>query len=120
MGQIGWLRIVDCCFDCDGCQVHNLLCERGTLEIMGTSADGNFQEYVAVQYRNAVVLPTTGMNPAEAAPSSCAGVTSFNAISAVELQPGDWLAIIGCGGLGHLGQSPIQSNFLLFLILPPM
>lgn len=76
------------------------------------SADGNFQEYVAVKYQNAVILPA-GMDLSEVAPLCCAGVTSFNAVSAVELQPGDWLAIIGCGGLGHLGQFPFQSQMFL-------
>lgn len=96
------MPVVGCCFDCDGCQVSNLFCESGTQKVQGFSVDGFFQEYVAVKYRNAVVLPE-GMNPAEVAPLCCAGVTSFNAVSAVELQPGDWLAIVGCGGLGHLG-----------------
>jgi propanol-preferring alcohol dehydrogenase len=93
---------VDCCFECEGCQVSNLFCELGTQKIQGFNADGYFQEYVAVKYRNAVILPE-GMDPAKVAPLCCAGVTSFNAVSAVELQLGDWLAIIGCGGLGHLG-----------------
>jgi propanol-preferring alcohol dehydrogenase len=96
------MPVVDCCFDCEGCQVSNLFCELGTQKIQGFSTDGYFQEYVAVKYRNAVILPE-GMDPAKVAPLCCAGVTSFNAVSAVELQPGDWLAIIGCGGLGHLG-----------------
>lgn len=33
--QIGWLCIVDCCFDCDACQLHNLYCERGTSKVQG-------------------------------------------------------------------------------------
>ena len=84
------------------------LCESGTQKVQAFSADFFFQEYVAMEYRNAVVLPE-GMNPAKVAPFCCAGFTSFNAVSAVELQFGDWLAIIGCGG----ARTSWLVNFLL-------
>ena len=38
-----------------------------------------------------------------AAPLFCAGVTAYHGIEDCELKPGQWIAVIGCGGLGHLG-----------------
>jgi len=99
---IGFLCIVDCCYECEECQIHNLFCENGKSKVQGLGVDGFFQKYVTVDYRNAVRIPTD-MDPKSVAPLCCAGVTSFNAVSSSELNPGEWLAIIGCGGLGHLG-----------------
>jgi alcohol dehydrogenase, propanol-preferring len=68
----------------------------------GFSRDGYFQEYAAVDARNMMVLPD-GLDPKDAAPLFCAGVTAFHAINDLKLAPGSWVAVIGCGGLGHLG-----------------
>jgi propanol-preferring alcohol dehydrogenase len=68
----------------------------------GFSCDGYFQEYAAVDYRNTMVLPE-GLSPDEAAPLFCAGVTAYHAINDLKLEKGKWVAVIGCGGLGHLG-----------------
>ncbi|KAJ3570541.1 hypothetical protein NPX13_g5694 [Xylaria arbuscula] len=57
-------------------------------------------EYVLVDYRNAVVLPPE-IDVRRASPLFCAGITAFNCIDSCELQPGQWIAIIGCGGLGQ-------------------
>ncbi len=103
--EVGFLPSVDVCFDCEGCQTHPMWCETyGGCRNPGHSADGFFQEYVAVHYRNALVLPV-GLSPAEAAPLFCAGVTSYHGIADLPFEDprGKWLAIIGCGGLGHLG-----------------
>jgi D-arabinose 1-dehydrogenase-like Zn-dependent alcohol dehydrogenase len=70
--------------------------------MQGFSRDGYFQEYVVVHARNAMVLPD-GVDVAEAAPLFCAGVTAYHGVEDCELQPGQWMAVIGCGGLGHLG-----------------
>lgn len=71
--------------------------------MQGLGVDGFLQEYIVAKYRNAVVLPKD-IDLKAAAPLFCAGVTSYNAVSSCELEKGDWLAIVGCGGLGHLGQ----------------
>ncbi|KAF2965193.1 hypothetical protein GQX73_g8394 [Xylaria multiplex] len=103
----------------------------------GFHTDGFFQEFVLVDYHNAVVLPPE-IDVRRASPLFCAGITgklpcvrwdyshmayhfnrvpyfptaeiptretnpnvAFNAIDSCELQPGQWIAIVGCGGLGQ-------------------
>ena len=124
--KIGWLPIVDCCFDCEECQFHNLYCERGQSKVQGMTVDGDtdirsenpssmltnpigyFQEYCAIKWRNAVHVPDD-MDLADIAPLFCAGCTAFNAVTdTISELPGrdpssTWVAVIGCGGLGHLG-----------------
>ena len=103
--RIGWLCIVDCCYDCEECQVHNLHCERGQSKVQGMSVDGYFQQYCAISWRNAAKIPD-GMDLDGLAPLFCAGCTAFNAVTDTvsELTENeDWVAVIGCGGLGHMG-----------------
>ena len=54
---IGFLYILGCCFECEGCMVHNLQCLNGKPEIQGFTQPGFFAEYAIVDYRNAVILP---------------------------------------------------------------
>jgi propanol-preferring alcohol dehydrogenase len=79
--------------------------------MQGFTVNGYFQEYVVVEARGTMVLPK-GIDVKEAAPLFCAGVTAFHGVEDCECKPGDWMAIIGCGGLGHL-----VSQFLLLLRL---
>lgn len=50
----------------------------------------------------AVKVPD-GLDPAQASSITCAGVTTYAAIKAAKLKPGQWIAIYGAGGLGNLG-----------------
>jgi propanol-preferring alcohol dehydrogenase len=43
------------------------------------------------------------VDPKSSAPLFCAGVTAYHGIADCELPSGSWFAIIGCGGLGHMG-----------------
>jgi D-arabinose 1-dehydrogenase-like Zn-dependent alcohol dehydrogenase len=52
---------------------------------------------------SAVALQPDGLAPADAAPLMCAGITTFNALRHSDAVPGDLVAILGLGGLGHLG-----------------
>jgi propanol-preferring alcohol dehydrogenase len=54
---IGFLYILGCCFECEGCMVHNLLCLNGEPGIQGFGKPGFFAEYAIVDYRNAIRLP---------------------------------------------------------------
>jgi D-arabinose 1-dehydrogenase-like Zn-dependent alcohol dehydrogenase len=81
--------------------------------MQGFTINGYFQEYVVVEARGAMVLPT-GVDVTEAAPLFCAGVTAFHGVEDCECESGDWMAIIGCGGLGHLVR--IQVFSILFQI----
>lgn len=62
--------------ECEGCQTHNLLCEKGTGRLHGFTTDGHFAEYSLSDYRNAMVLPE-GMDILSAAPLFCAGITGL-------------------------------------------
>jgi D-arabinose 1-dehydrogenase-like Zn-dependent alcohol dehydrogenase len=77
-------------------------CVTGKTQMQGFGRDGYFQEYVVVDARNTMKIPS-GLDVAAAAPLFCAGVTSFHAVEDCGLKPGQWIGIIGCGGLGHLG-----------------
>lgn len=64
--------------------------------------NGAFQEYLIVDAREASHIPDK-MSFATAAPLACAGMTAWRSINVAQLQPGQWLGIVGSGGgLGHL------------------
>lgn len=71
---VGFLYIIGCCFECAGCQVHNLSCETGKQLLQGFTTDGFFAEYAVVDYHNAVILPKS-LDPKRVAPIFCAGIT---------------------------------------------
>ena len=55
---VGFIPAVDCCFECYACKnVHNAWCETGKIKMQGFAADGYFAEYVAVDAREALILP---------------------------------------------------------------
>jgi len=67
----------------------------------GYSVDGGYAEYFLAEAAFATKVPA-GVNPFEAAPLTCAGVTTFKAVKVGNVRPGDLVAISGIGGLGHL------------------
>jgi len=83
-------------------------CRRGdfrncrNLKIPGISYDGGYQQYMLAPIEALVAIPE-GLGAAEAAPLLCAGITTFNALRHSGAMPGDLVAVVGIGGLGHLG-----------------
>ncbi|RSL52476.1 hypothetical protein CEP52_006920 [Fusarium oligoseptatum] len=67
----------------------------------GASRDGGYAEYVLLRSEAAVSVPED-MDPAEAAPLLCAGLTVFNAIRKAHIEQGNLVAVQGIGGLGHM------------------
>ena len=67
----------------------------------GYSIDGGFAEYVKANARYVVKVPA-GVSPVDAAPLTCAGVTTYKAVKVGGTRPSDLVAIFGVGGLGHL------------------
>ncbi|KAF2099270.1 alcohol dehydrogenase [Rhizodiscina lignyota] len=98
---IGFLYIIGCCFECDGCQVHNNHCLTRPSYTQGFTFDGFFAEYALVDYHSAIILPKK-IAVRVASPLFCAGVTAFHCVESCGLDPGQWLVIVGCGGLGQL------------------
>ena len=88
---------------CGGCEYcitgWGTLC--GTQENGGYSVDGSFAEYVIADARYVGLLPD-GINFAKFAPILCAGVTVYKGLKETETKPGEWVAISGIGGLGHV------------------
>jgi len=67
----------------------------------GYTRNGGFAEYVLADPNYVAHLPE-GLGAAEAAPLICAGVTTYKGIKESAAKPGEWIAISGVGGLGHL------------------
>jgi propanol-preferring alcohol dehydrogenase len=67
----------------------------------GYSVNGGFAEYVIADARYIAQFPA-GINMAEMAPIICAGVTVYKGLKETEVKPGEWIAISGIGGLGHI------------------
>jgi D-arabinose 1-dehydrogenase-like Zn-dependent alcohol dehydrogenase len=76
-------------------------CQTSTL-ITGLTHDGGYGEYMVAPALSVALLPDD-LSPIEAAPLMCAGVTTFNALRNSGARPGDVVAVLGLGGLGHLG-----------------
>ena len=67
----------------------------------GYAVDGGYAEYMLADARFAVPVPD-GITAIDAAPLTCAGVTTYAAIKNAHVTPGETVAIFGVGGLGHL------------------
>mgnify|MGYP001321716406 FL=1 len=67
----------------------------------GYSADGAYAEYCVAPADYVARIPD-GVDPVEIAPILCAGVTTYKALKVSGAKPGDWVAIYGIGGLGHI------------------
>jgi propanol-preferring alcohol dehydrogenase len=68
----------------------------------GYTENGGFAEYLLADPKYVAHIPV-GLTPTQAAPLICAGITTYKGIKQTETKPGEWIAISGCGGLGHLG-----------------
>src|ERR1051325_4431401 len=89
--------------DCFGCQVSH--------QVTGISFDGGYAEYMTAPAVALARVPDE-LPAADAAPLMCAGVTTYNALRNSEARPGDVVAVLGLGGLGHLGvQYAVKMGF---------
>ncbi|KAI0359967.1 GroES-like protein [Trametes cingulata] len=89
------------CLTCPRCRLGDFItCEKA--DVNGVSKDGGYAEYATLR-REAVVAVPDSLDPAEAAPLLCAGVTTFNSLRHMNVTPPEYVAVQGIGGLGHLG-----------------
>src|SRR5713226_2861640 len=86
---------------CEPC-LRGWLIDCRNLRIPGISYDGGYAEAMVAPAHALAAIPDEFGAP-EAAPLLCAGVTTFNALRHSGAMPGDVVAILGIGGLGHLG-----------------
>jgi D-arabinose 1-dehydrogenase-like Zn-dependent alcohol dehydrogenase len=68
----------------------------------GVTFDGGYAEYLVAPASGLAAVPE-GLRAVDAAPLMCAGVTTFNCLRNTGARPGDLVAVLGLGGLGHLG-----------------
>lgn len=89
------------CFECDSCR-RGLFLNCPHAKVTGISHDGGYAEYAVVPSESVARLPD-GMDAADAGPLLCAGVTTYNSLRNAGARPGQTVAVLGIGGLGHLG-----------------
>ncbi len=96
---IGWYG--GHCGHCENCRRGDfMVCKNGM--IAGIHYDGGYQEYMVAPFEALAAVPDS-LSSVEAAPLMCAGITTFNALRHSGAQAGDTVAVLGIGGLGHLG-----------------
>jgi len=85
-----------------------LACRRGdfrncvNVKVPGISYDGGYEQYMVAPVEALTTIPQ-GLSDVEAAPLLCAGITTYNALRHSGAMPGDLVAVLGIGGVGHLG-----------------
>ncbi len=89
------------CGVCESCRRGDFVtCQNA--QICGISYDGGYAQYMVAPAEALVSIPES-LSSAEAAPLLCAGVTTYNGLRQTGARAGDVVAVLGVGGLGHLG-----------------
>ena len=89
------------CGYCDNCRRGEFFACQTSSEVTGLTRDGGYAEYMVAPI-SALALVPDDLSSADAAPLMCAGVTTFNCLRNSGAGPGDVVAVVGIGGLGHL------------------
>src|SRR2546426_5664379 len=106
---VGW-HGGDCGY-CDHCRRGEFFACEVALLTTGISFDGGYAEYMLAPAEALALVPDE-LSAVDSAPLMCAGVTTFNALRNSGAQPGDVVAVLGIGGLGHLGvQFAVKMGF---------
>ncbi|MER5968434.1 alcohol dehydrogenase [Streptomyces sp. NPDC002055] len=96
---VGWFG--GSCGHCTPCRQGDfIVCEN--LKVPGWAYDGGFAERV-IAPADALARIPDALATTDAAPLACAGVTAYNGLRRSSARPGDLVAVLGIGGLGHLG-----------------
>jgi propanol-preferring alcohol dehydrogenase len=98
-GRVGVPWLYSACGHCEHClAAGETICAKA--EFGGYTKNGGFAEYLLADPDYVARIPDN-IDPKQAAPLICAGITSYKGIK--ETRPGEWIVISGAGGLGHLG-----------------
>jgi len=90
------------CGYCDPCRRGQFFGCQIAGQTTGVTYDGGYADYMVAPASALAVVPD-GLSAEEAGPLMCAGLTTFNALRNSGARPGDLVAVLGLGGLGHLG-----------------
>jgi D-arabinose 1-dehydrogenase-like Zn-dependent alcohol dehydrogenase len=90
------------CGYCDNCRRGDFFACSVDLKITGISFDGGYGEYMIAPAIGLARVPDE-LSAVDGAPLMCAGITTFNALRNSGARAGDVVAVLGLGGLGHLG-----------------
>jgi D-arabinose 1-dehydrogenase-like Zn-dependent alcohol dehydrogenase len=98
------------CGYCEWCR-RGLLIDCENSEIPGITVDGGYADFVVVRASALASMPED-LSAEEAAPLLCAGITTYNSLRQSGARAGDRVAVLGVGGLGHLGvQFAVKMGF---------
>jgi D-arabinose 1-dehydrogenase-like Zn-dependent alcohol dehydrogenase len=89
------------CGYCDSCRRGNFFACQTSTQVTGVTRDGGYAEYMIAPFSALATVPRE-LSAVEAAPLMCAGLTTYNCLRNSGARPGDVVAVIGLGGLGHL------------------
>jgi alcohol dehydrogenase len=95
---VGWFG--GCCERCVSCRSGDFI-NCVALQVPGAAYPGGFADALLVPANALVAIPDQ-VSAVDAAPLMCAGATSFNALRGSNARPGDLVAVLGLGGVGHL------------------
>jgi D-arabinose 1-dehydrogenase-like Zn-dependent alcohol dehydrogenase len=90
------------CGHCDACRNGDFFGCQLALKVTGISFDGGYADYMVAPAIALASVPEE-LSAVEAGPLMCAGITTYNALRNTGARPGDLVAVLGLGGLGHLG-----------------
>ncbi len=90
------------CGYCTSCRRGDFVTCQVAPQVTGISHDGGYAEYMVAPATTLAHIPDE-LSAAEAGPLMCAGITTYNALRNSGARPGDLVAVLGIGGLGHLG-----------------
>jgi len=89
------------CGYCDSCRRGEFFACQTSTDVTGVTRDGGYAEYMLAPISALALVPEV-LGSVGAAPLMCAGVTTFNCLRNSGARPGDLVAVVGIGGLGHL------------------
>ena len=99
------------CGYCDACRRGDFFACQTSTQVTGLTRDGGYADYMVAPFGTLAMVPDE-LAAADAAPLMCAGVTTFNALRNSGARAGDLVAVLGLGGLGHLGvQYAVKMGF---------
>jgi D-arabinose 1-dehydrogenase-like Zn-dependent alcohol dehydrogenase len=90
------------CGYCDACRRGNFFACQSWTRVTGVTLDGGYADYL-IAHASALARVPAELSDVDGAPLMCAGVTTFNALRNSGVRPGEVAAVLGLGGLGHLG-----------------